>query len=250
LQAAKWETGLDNSPLFDAATYNATSGLMSQWDVGMHALYIADAHALISLCQSIGRADLIPDLAERASAAVARMEADLWCEEAGSYLNKDYVTGAWVGTTGPPNMYPLIAGTPSVEKVERMLTRYYFNASEWCGGPECAFGLPSISRANAAFKDQDYWRGRIWGPMNYLVWLGLRKYSQRSTLAARAVRALALQSKATFLKEWLSHHNVMENYGALDGTGCESSPNAYPFYNLGALTALVAVEEAAYAGAR
>jgi hypothetical protein len=50
------------------------------------------------------------------------------------------------------------------------------------------------------------------------------------------------------------HHSVMENYGALpvDGTGCESSPNAHPSYNWGpgALTALVAVEEAAYAGAR
>jgi len=243
LQAAKWETGLDNSPLYDNATFNSTSGLMSQWDVGMHSLFIADAQALVALALAIGRKDLVPELSARAAAASARMEAELWCSEKGVYLNKDYVVGAWVRTTGPPNLYSLITGVPSLARVEGMLTRYYLNASEWCGGPQCQFGPPSISRADPAFKQQDYWRGRVWGPMNYLLWLGLQQYSATGSLIVnQAAAALAAQSKATFLVEWLKNHHVMENYGALDGTGCETSKNANPFYHWGSLTALVTLE--------
>ena len=79
--------------------------------------------------------------------------------------------------------------------------------------------------------------------MNYLLWLGLQKYSgSGSPLVAQAAAALAAQSQATFLVEWMKNHHVMENYGALDGTGCETAGNANPFYHWGALTALVAVE--------
>jgi putative isomerase len=245
LQAAKWETGLDNSPLYDAATYNASSGLMSQWDVGMHALLIADARAAAALAGAVGRSDLVPALNATAAAAAARMEAELWCEEAGAYLNKDYVTGAWVKTTGPPNAYPLLTGVPSAQRVKKFLDRYYFNASEWCGDPkDCAFGLPSISRADPAFKDQDYWRGRAWGPMNWLVWQALEVYAGAVPRAADAVRALAAQGNNTFLGQWLKNRHVMENYNAIDGTGCETAKNANPFYHWGALTALVAVEVA------
>ena len=217
---------------------------MSQWDVGMHGLYIADALALAALARAVNRSDLVPDLLARAAAASARLESELWCEEASSYLNKDYLTGAWVPWTAPPTMYPLIAAVPSVARVEAMLTRYYLNASEWCGGPDCTFGLPSITRANPAFQEQDYWRGRVWGPMNYLVALGLREYAATSTVAARALAALAQQSRATFLVEWLENHHVMENYSCNDGSGCKTTANANPFYHWGALTALVAIEEA------
>ena len=246
LQAAKWETGLDNSPLYDTATFNATSGLMSQWDVGLQALYIADALMLAGLAAEVNRSDLVADLRARASAATARLQNELWCEEAGTYFNKDYVTGAWVPWAAPTTFYPLLAGAPSAPQVEMMLERYYFNSSELCGDASlCIVGIPSISRANPAFKAQNYWRGRIWGPMNYLVWRGLRAYPQ-SPGAVRAAQQLALQSRAVFLEEWLKNRHVMENYSGVDGSGCRSANNANPFYHWGALTAIVAVEQEAF----
>ena len=243
LQAAKFETGLDNSPLYDTATFNATSGLMSLYDVGMHALYVADARELAALARDVNRSDLVADLEARADAGAARMQSELWCEERSTYLNKDYVTGAWIPWTAPPTLYPLLGGGPTVAQVERMLTRYYMNASEWCGDvADCALGLPSITRANPAWRDQNYWRGRVWGPMNFLVYRGLAAYAAQSPLAARAAASLAAQSRNTFLVEWLAHHHVMENYSALDASGCSSARNANPFYHWAALLAEVALE--------
>ena len=81
--------------------------------------------------------------------------------------------------------------------------------------------------------------------MNALVYFGLCKYSHlNSTAAARA--ALAAQSEATFLVEWVPNRRVMENYNSQTGVGCDVG-NAIPFYHWGALNALVPLIEAARA---
>jgi hypothetical protein len=41
----------------------------------------------------------------------------------------------------------------------------------------CKIALPSISRNDTAFWDQIYWRGRQWAPQTFLVWAGLRQYT-------------------------------------------------------------------------
>ena len=53
-----------------------------------------------------------------------------------------------------------------------MIEKHLLNPEEFWG----QWVIPSIARNDPAFHDQDYWRGRIWGPMNYLVYLGLRNY--------------------------------------------------------------------------
>jgi putative isomerase len=60
-----------------------------------------------------------------------------------------------------------------------------------CSTPRNSGGdwvIPSIARDDPAFKDQNYWRGRIWGPMNYLVYLGLTNYDDAGVRAERLRR--------------------------------------------------------------
>ena len=54
-----------------------------------------------------------------------------------------------------------------------MIAKHLKNPDEFWG----KWVIPSIAFNDPAFKDQDYWRGRIWGPMNYLVYLGLQNYN-------------------------------------------------------------------------
>ena len=79
-----------------------------------------------------------------------------------------------------------------------MLTKHLLNPEQFWG----TRARPAIARNDPACNDQDYWRGRIWAPMNYLVYLGLRNYKTPTALQAR--QALAGRSLALFLSDWSS----------------------------------------------
>ena len=53
-----------------------------------------------------------------------------------------------------------------------MMKEHFYNPQEFWG----EYIMPSIARNDAAYKDNIYWRGRIWAPMNFLVYLGIRNY--------------------------------------------------------------------------
>ena len=103
--------------------------------------------------------------------------------------------------------------------------------------------MPSISRNDPAYEDQDYWRGRIWAPLNFLVYLAMR---QARISSAR--KDLSQKSKELLLKEWLENGHVHENYNGTTGEGCDVI-NSDKFYHWGALLSLISLIEEGYVGA-
>ena len=89
-----------------------------------------------------------------------------------------------------------------------------------------------------AYADQDYWRGRIWAPMNFLVYLGLRNYPGLE----KARKDLVEKSKALLLKEWREKRHIHENYNSDTGEGC-GVKNSDSFYHWGGLLGLMALLE-------
>jgi glycogen debranching enzyme len=110
-----------------------------------------------------------------------------------------------------------------------MIHEHLLNPNEFWG----EWVIPSIARSDPAFHDQDYWRGRIWGPMNYLVYLGLLNYDQPAVRKQLAQKSLAL-----FNKEWTLNGHVHENYNAITGMGDDVS-SSDRFYHWGALLGLI-----------
>ncbi len=224
LQAARFESGLDNSPMYDDAGFDQKSGRMMLADAGLMGLYVADCDALAAIAGELGRASEAQELSGRAARYRSKL-ADLWDEKTGLYLNKDLMTGKLSARISPTNFYPLLAKAATPEQAGRMVNEHLRNPAEFGG----EFVLPAIARSDAAFKDQDYWRGRVWGPMNYLVYLGLRNYDE-----PEARRELAEKSLNLFLKEWLKNGHVHENYNAILGVGDDVS-SSDRFYHWGAL---------------
>eukprot|EP00051_Salpingoeca_urceolata_P013522 m.169852 g.169852 ORF g.169852 m.169852 type:complete len:934 (+) comp17815_c0_seq5:96-2897(+) len=109
---------------------------------------------------------------------------------------------------------------------------------------ECPFAIPSISRSDPNFYDNSYWRGRTWGPVNLLTWLGLSapQYGNVSGIAA-AREGLARQSLDLVMGEWLSVRHVHENYNSTTGKGGDVI-NSNPFYTWGSNLAYIAIREA------
>ena len=215
---------------------------LDQTDVGMTALVLADALALANVTRALGgQIDerYTAALATRAAAIRASLQHLAWDESSSIYRNRNWQQASFVEPrmVAPTSFYPMIAGLPSDEMVEKMLSRWLANNSEFCVTRGCQFGIPSIARSSNASRDNDYWRGRAWGPMNFLVWLGLKRYAHLPE-ASDAMAELARQSENTFLVEWIAHHRVMENYNSGSGLGCDVR-NANSFYHWGALTALI-----------
>jgi putative isomerase len=160
----------------------------------------------------------------------------LWDGKSHIYRNKDLRSNELSARISPTNFYPLLAKAPSKKQADAMIREHLLNPKEFWGERV----IPAIARNDPAFADQDYWRGRIWGPMNYLVWLGLANYNTPTAQSAR--RGLADRSAALFLEEWRAKGHVHENYSAI-GPDSDTVTTSDRFYHWGALLGLIAISE-------
>jgi glycogen debranching enzyme len=190
----------------------------------MTSLYIADCDALAEIAEVLSKAAEAKELRDRSARYRGRL-ATLWDAKAGIFLNKNLHTGQLSSRLSPTNFYPLLAHAATPEQARTMIARHLRNPDEFWG----QWILPSIARNDPAFHDQNYWRGRIWGPMNYLVYLGLCNDADADTR-----RAFASKSYELFVKEWRDHGHVHENYNGINGSGDDVN-NSDRFYHWGAL---------------
>lgn len=230
LQGAKYESGLDNSPMYDDAGFDSERSQMELADVGLMSMYVYDCDALASIASVLGKSNESTELKERAAKYKAQLQT-LWSEKDGIFLNKDLRTGAFSHRLSPTNFYPMLAKAATPAQAQRMVQEHLRNSDEFWG----QWVIPSIARNDPAFKDQDYWRGRIWGPMNFLVYLGLRNYSVPDTQSAFVKKSADL-----FLKEWHEQRHVHENYNAITGNG-DDVANSDRFYHWGALLGYIQI---------
>lgn len=150
------------------------------------------------------------------------------------YQNKHW-DGHFSGHLAPQLFYPLIAGIASSEQAQRMVQVHLLNEEEFWG----PYVIPASPRNSDAYAQQEYWRGRIWGPLNYLVGEGLRRYGYDAVM-----ESLAQKSLDVFRAEWENEGHIHENYNANTGDG-DDHPWSDPFYHFGALLAYTALQEMA-----
>lgn len=222
------ESGLDNSPMYDAAVYNPQSHLLEFADVGLMSMYIADCDALAEIADTLGRTKEAKELRDRGIRYRDKLQT-MWSDQAGMFLNKDLHAGQFSTRLSPTNFYPMLAKVATAEQAKVMVENHMLSPQEFWG----EWVIPSIARNDPAFHDQNYWRGRIWGPMNYLVYLGLLNYDFPVVR-----REFAQKSYSLFLKEWTEKGHVHENYNAISGEG-DDVQNSDRFYHWGALLGYV-----------
>lgn len=234
IQAAKWESGLDNSPMWDEAFFDEKSHRLLLADVGLISLYITDCLALSEIASVLDKTEIAKELIQRAEKYSQKLQ-NLWDDKFGLYLNKDLVTGKFSYRLSPTLFYPLLPRVPTQEQAERMIKEHFCNTEEFWG----EYVLPSIARNDPAFKDNHYWRGRIWAPLNFLVYLGLRNYD-----LPQAQKDLVEKSSNLLLKSWREERHVYENYSAETGRGDDEAKKwSDPFYHWGALLGFLALIE-------
>jgi hypothetical protein len=226
-QLAAWESGQDDLPNWDVANWVESTETFDIDCVDLNSLIALDYECLARIARIVGRADMAARYQTLYHDLVDRINDRLWHEEQGMYVDR-----SWDGRPSPrlaaSNFYPLIAGVPTEDRVDRMLTVLLDERKFWG-----QYVLPTISRDDAAFSDQQYWRGTIWPPPNYLVYQGLRRYGLDEVAGELAARSVDL-----FLRNWRDYQLCRENYDSITGEG-----GGHAFQSWGPLFALIGVEE-------
>jgi neutral trehalase len=223
--------------MYDAAAFDSSEGLLLLADVGLMSLYIWDCRNLAEIARELDRKEIVKEMENRAEKYTASLKT-LWDADFGLFLNKDLETGHFSYRLSPTLFYPLLAEVPDQKQAGRMIREHFYNPEEFWG----KWIMPSIARNDTTFKDNFYWRGRIWAPMNFLVYMGLRNYD-----LPVARKDLAEKSAALLLKAWIDEKHVYENYNAINGKG-DDVASSDKFYHWGGLLGYISLIEKGHAG--
>ncbi|NKK67383.1 MGH1-like glycoside hydrolase domain-containing protein [Rhizobium leguminosarum] len=229
--AARNETGMDNSATHDEAIYDPVTRTLSTFDVGLNCAAALDAEMLSKMAAELGRHEDAGEFAALAERHRVLISETLWDDSRGIFANRQR-RGAFVRSLSPTSFYPMLCGAATPAQAARLLE--HLNDEATFGGD---FVLPNATRDDPAFADNVYWRGRIWPNVNYMVWLGLRRYG----FVAEASK-LARQSYDLFMKNWREDRIASENYNAITGEAMDQG-DTDPFYIWAAMLPLMAASE-------
>ena len=228
-QRAAWESGQDDLPLWDEAAWDSRRQILAMSAVDLCSYRALDLESLSRIARVLGDGPAAERLAADYRRLAATMNRVLWSEAAGLYL--DELPSGLSGRVAASNFLPLAAGIPDARQAGRMIETLRDPARFWGD-----WVLPTISRDDPAFRDQQYWRGSIWPPMNYLVLQGLRRYGF-TALAAE----LARKGAEMFLADRRRTGRCRENFDARTGEGCGQRFQSWaPLFALGAVEELEA----------
>lgn len=169
MQGARWETGMDNSPMYDgpdSASHNlsgpvlfsTTDHMMQLWDVGMTANLASDMLALAALgdewcaaggslpsnttepCTAATKAK-IATLKDRAGQLATLTQTELWSDTSAAFVNKmpkepyNLSADTFYPRISPTSFYPLMTGVPTVEQANATVLTHLLNPTGFCVTP-------------------------------------------------------------------------------------------------------------------
>ena len=229
MQAALYETGWDNTPEFQGATM--VGDTMDAYAVDLNSLWAMDAEYLALIAGALGKPDDAADFRLQQKEMNRRINDVLWNEKLGMYCSRlwdsDRKPGPFLTRLTPMNFYPLICGAPDANRAARILKVLTDPTLFWG-----RWKIPTVPYNDPVWPRQDYWRGPVWGPANYLVFQGLKRYASSGQL-----NQFAQSSVDLFMRNWTARGVCGELYRSTDG-----NQGSDPHYTWGSLLCLIGIE--------
>ncbi len=224
---AGWESGQDDLPNWDEASFNPETGTLTMNCLDLNSLYTLDAWCLSQIAKFLDKKDDYRRWLAEYKQMKELINKKMWDEKDGFYYDLHW-DGRLSKRKAASNFYPLIARIPDIKRAQRLL-RHLLNGREFWGD----YVIPTISRDDPAFKDQQYWRGTIWPPTNYLVYQGLKAYKFDAV-----AKEFAKKSCSLFLRTWKNFQLCPENFDSRTG-----EPGGQRYQSWGPLFCLIGLEE-------
>ncbi len=132
---------------------------------------------------------------------VAAMRTYMWDEQAGCFLAVHTGTLKKITTATVGGFMPLMARVPTKKQAARMAEMLLTPA--WA----TPLPVPTVSRTDAEFKSDEFWRGDVWPAPNYQICTGLAAYGNHDAAARIADLTVANAIKV----------GISERYHSLTG---------------------------------
>jgi hypothetical protein len=207
-QRAAWESGQDDLPNWDDVPWDESRHTLALDCVDLSALLALDAECLAMLHDLAGAVDRAAVRRAEHAALCRAIDEQLWDDARGAYFDR-FDDGRFSTRFAASNFLPLLAGAVPPDRRDRLLSHLEDPARFWG-----RWVVPTIARSDPAFADQQYWRGTIWPPTNFLVHASLHRCGADALASELAARSVDL-----FLGDWRRHQVSRENFSSIDGRG-------------------------------
>ncbi|MCG9721437.1 trehalase family glycosidase [Shewanella sp. Isolate7] len=227
IEAAAWESGMDNAPRFDTndqlrvlENYDDEGRLLgysiSQESVDLNSYLYAEKGYLAQMAEVLGLESEAATWREQAARLGERIRSEFYDLQSGFFydrrLDGEDSRLMLAEGKGVEGWLPLWAGVASKAQAERMIARHL--------GPE-SFGtlipFPTVGADNPAFAPRRYWRGPVWLDQALFGLQGISRYGHDG-LARRLATRLVNEAQGV-----MSDAPIRENYDPLTGEGLHCS---------------------------
>ncbi len=193
---AKNESTMDNSPLHDETMFDSGTGCLDAADVGLNSIAGGGCRGSGGLGRSSSATRRPPSgYCTRANALRAR----IGMTNCGTSSRKIFANRRWSGDfVKPPGPHQLLSVAGGCRRCRTAAgsSLAVLNDPKKFGGK---WRLPSITRDDPAYHDNVYWRGRVWPPLNYLTYQGLKR--------------AGLDEMAAMPRRWIQRRDVQRRLG-------------------------------------
>ncbi|MHC1704384.1 MAG: trehalase family glycosidase [Tenuifilaceae bacterium] len=209
LEAAAWESGMDNAVRFDSVKMLHTGGVawsMDQESVDLNAYLVAEKYYLSQLLKIAGINNESERFKKDYDRLASRFEGYFYDKSKGYYYDVSVVTGSKIFVEGTEAFTPLwakIASESSAKGVKNII----MNSSKF----NTFMPFPTLTSDHPKFDTKGYWRGPVWIDQAWFGVVGLDNYNYRNE--AKELTLKLFRNADGLLKDKPMH----ENYNPLTG---------------------------------
>ena len=204
LEAAAWESGMDNAIRFDDAKMLKNNGAEDAWSMDQESV---DLNAYLALeCKLLKKFASILGVTFDGPDYSSQVADYFFDKEKGFFFDRRLKDGSFIQEPGCEAYTPLWTEVATADQVKAMLPLLTDTAKFSTYIP-----FPTVAADNPKYNPRGYWRGPIWLDQTYFAIRGLRNYGY-SKMADEYT--LQVFDRLQGLKEGAPIH---ENYGTHTG---------------------------------
>lgn len=204
LEAAAWESGMDNAIRFDDAKMLKNNGAEDAWSMDQESV---DLNAYLALeCKLLKKFASILGVTFDGPDYSSQVADYFFDKEKGFFFDRRLKDGSFIQEPGCEAYTPLWTEVATADQVKAMLPLLTDTAKFSTYIP-----FPTVAADNPKYNPRGYWRGPIWLDQTYFAIRGLRNYGYNKMADEYT---LQIFDRLQGLKEGAPIH---ENYGTHTG---------------------------------